>query len=766
MTQIMKYTLYLILVSPLFFFSSIKAATITAVKTGDWNSTDTWDLGRVPLSTDDVMIDGFYITIPDGIDADAASVTTTDETSGASTGLEMNGNSTLSVVNNFIVNHDINTPSVQIELNNNAILTVGGNVVMTRSTTTMSISMLRLRMRNSAQMTVEGTFDFIYNGGSGLELSSELEIEGQSILTVKGLTSMTMNNAGSFWFEANGNATVNLQGGLETNLNSGTNLYVTSENNSQFNITGNANLMNMSASGKIWLLCGELTSSDGGSINISGDLILNSSTIDAEIEVSARYDESAFSVDGNLEFTGLSEGDVYVNLLNGSTFALGGKISQTGDFGRIDMSANAELKLTGQTAFEFPVRNKNDGNTDKMDITNLILDLGTGNSVTLSSDYTIEDKFELVSGTINTSSSAMLIIADGASITGGSDSAYINGPLKKIGSTNGSNFIFPIGNAGSYGPLEISAMTNSASEYTASYQTDPPPFGTMSGGLDHVSNIEYWELDRATGSEAVTLTLHWTDADRSNIVDTTALYVAGLIGGTWTDFGRQTSSGTLGTGGSGSITAYSTDPPPFGTQTFTFASSNGLNALPIFFESMRAEKRTEDIIDVNWITSLEINSSHFILERSSDGQNWVPIARKAASGNSSSSSFYTYEDKDYDIGNNYYRLQMFDLDGTYTYSPVVVVVVSTSVESAVPIISPNPSTGYIRIFNESLQNGSSYVEVYDYSGKLVFEGEKAVIDHEIEFDNTDLQRLLNGQYYTVIRQGQNRSVIQFTLSRR
>lgn len=59
---------------------------------------------------------------------------------------------------------------------------------------------------------------------------------------------------------------------------------------------------------------------------------------------------------------------------------------------------------------------------------------------------------------------------------------------------------------------------------------------------------------------------------------------------------------------------------------------------------------------LKWKTLSEINTSHFKIERSIDGENWTHIDDIAASGNSNTSISYVYEDKSFRNTMNYYRL--------------------------------------------------------------------------------------------------------------
>lgn len=94
-----------------------------------------------------------------------------------------------------------------------------------------------------------------------------------------------------------------------------------------------------------------------------------------------------------------------------------------------------------------------------------------------------------------------------------------------------------------------------------------------------------------------------------------------------------------------------------------------ITALPISLKQfvLAIEK---DNVKLNWQTSNESNSSHFSIERSSDGKTFQAISTVAAKGTASS---YQYVDKDALTGQSilYYRLKMIDKDGKFVHSPIM-----------------------------------------------------------------------------------------------
>jgi hypothetical protein len=76
---------------------------------------------------------------------------------------------------------------------------------------------------------------------------------------------------------------------------------------------------------------------------------------------------------------------------------------------------------------------------------------------------------------------------------------------------------------------------------------------------------------------------------------------------------------------------------------------------------------------LKWATASEQNSSHFIIERSTDGYYWREIVKKPAAENSNQLINYYYLDNIEDFVLHYYRLIQCDIDGTnMIYGPIAI----------------------------------------------------------------------------------------------
>lgn len=105
-----------------------------------------------------------------------------------------------------------------------------------------------------------------------------------------------------------------------------------------------------------------------------------------------------------------------------------------------------------------------------------------------------------------------------------------------------------------------------------------------------------------------------------------------------------------------------------GLEVYTVPTVTGV--LPLNLLEFTAQPAGSQV-NLQWKTSNEINTAKFIVERSADGSSYAPVAIVAAAG--SGNNFYNTTDTDPFTGNNYYRLKMMDIDGSFTYSDIVLV---------------------------------------------------------------------------------------------
>jgi hypothetical protein len=147
----------------------------------------------------------------------------------------------------------------------------------------------------------------------------------------------------------------------------------------------------------------------------------------------------------------------------------------------------------------------------------------------------------------------------------------------------------------------------------------------------------------------------------------------------------------------------------------TFGTKSVIAVLPIILLQFNATKNNNQV-DVVWLTGAEINNDYFVIERSQDGINFLPIQTIKGAGNSSSVIHYSHTDNQPLPGTSYYRLHQVDYDGTKTYSPIQ----SVNFEGLEIVnLYPNPSQGHFSVQVNSTLDGVLTLTIYDALGKIV-----------------------------------------------
>ena len=139
------------------------------------------------------------------------------------------------------------------------------------------------------------------------------------------------------------------------------------------------------------------------------------------------------------------------------------------------------------------------------------------------------------------------------------------------------------------------------------------------------------------------------------------------------------------------------------------------SVLPVKLSAFTAQK-SDNKVQLDWTTEQETNSSHFIVQRSTDVGTWNDIARVNGAGNSAIKKQYRAYDNAPVNGNNYYRLKQVDLDGKFELSEIRTINIKTAYNVS---ISPNPAKDFINIYVTKDDNGLLNINVIDLAGKIV-----------------------------------------------
>ncbi|KXK36729.1 MAG: T9SS type A sorting domain-containing protein [Saprospiraceae bacterium] len=102
--------------------------------------------------------------------------------------------------------------------------------------------------------------------------------------------------------------------------------------------------------------------------------------------------------------------------------------------------------------------------------------------------------------------------------------------------------------------------------------------------------------------------------------------------------------------------------------------------LPVTLTDFFVSVYDKDKINVIWKTSAEIQTSHFEVETSRDGIHFFSIGRIDAEGGNTFGQQYRFTYDAPQIGYHYFRLRIYDYDGSFVYSSIRVARVENSEE--------------------------------------------------------------------------------------
>ncbi|MBF9237741.1 choice-of-anchor D domain-containing protein [Hymenobacter sp. BT683] len=332
--------------------------------------------------------------------------------------------------------------------------------------------------------------------------------------------------------------------------------------------------------------------------------------------------------------------------------------------------------------------------------TTLTVAVNNPTGLTLNTNVQINGGLNLMNGVVTTSATHLLTIATAATITGGSATSFVSGPLARATGTGAASVVFPIGKEEAYRPLTltITAQTG-ATTYTAEQVEGNPgqqlsPFNLIGGArLTRVSSIRSFTLsssDAATSGTSGRVTLSFGSDDFVNNPNDPGLVVAGRTPAfpEWQSLGRSGATGTTGPGAIGTVTS-TTIAALTSPATFAIGSTNMNNPLPVELSSFTAKRQGSNAVMVKWTTASEQNSAYFEVQRSLDGRQYTTVAKVQAQGNSSQLATYASLDGSAPAGTLYYRLFQADTDGKTSYSPVLTV--SGSAIASKVLLFPNPA---------------------------------------------------------------------------
>ena len=357
-------------------------------------------------------------------------------------------------------------------------------------------------------------------------------------------------------------------------------------------------------------------------------------------------------------------------------------------------------------------------------------------------------------GILNTTATNVLSIYNNSGIgssravTGEANNGYVNGPVRRrMSSTN--NFRFPTGGGGVLRMVNIVPTSDNNTWFQVQYFGSGYADQSVVNPLQDVSDTEYWEVQRISGSANATLGISLNGAYPGATANH-GIIIARYNGTDWV----RADGTMIAPGNSTTGTAISAEQTEFGF--FTLGRANQ-SALPIDLLAFNARKLSGNNVLVTWKVTNESTPEKFELMRSGNGRDFSSLGVVAGAPGLED---YQFSDNSLPQGTSYYRLKMFDIDGTVSYSKVIAVMNGGNgvlLTSMMPTVVLNRA----RVNVSSSRNVTMQFVVTDMHGRIIHRQTESVLQGNQEIW-LNLQALARGTYQVIgYYEGQRTGSIRF-----
>ncbi len=291
-------------------------------------------------------------------------------------------------------------------------------------------------------------------------------------------------------------------------------------------------------------------------------------------------------------------------------------------------------------------------------------------------------------------------------------------------SNNNSNYV-PLVDSSNALVAQLYPQGNNLGRVTTSYYKHNGPVRQDAGGRYYIDR----NLTITVGTQPVTpynLRFPFLNSELNALIAQPGSGVTSVFDLTMTKNGDACLN-AIGTGGTGGLVFFPTGYGSISGDRFidvtnitggfsSFYLHSGSTPIPVTLLDFKAQ-RNGNVNNLSWSTSQEVNSSHFVVERSNNGSSYTDIGKVNAVGNSSTPVNYTFSDNSPSKGVNYYRLRIVDKDNNAKNSPVRSVRNDGLADIA---IYPNPVKEILTVNITADKAESGMLYITDLSGKVFY----------------------------------------------
>lgn len=183
-----------------------------------------------------------------------------------------------------------------------------------------------------------------------------------------------------------------------------------------------------------------------------------------------------------------------------------------------------------------------------------------------------------------------------------------------------------------------------------------------------------------------------------------------------------------------------------------------VSAEVVYFSNLKAaEFEMGNLLE--WTTSSEASSQSFIIEKSTDAVTYIELGTVEAAGNSNEQKTYNYLDVGSTDQKSFYRLKQVDVDGTSSFSQVVLLnKMMTNHFSMVSFNTTEVTDEFVVTYNSSV-SGDMQVEVTDETGTSVLHSEFFTASVGVNDLQVDMKNMTEGTYQMVFTLEAEREIL-------
>ncbi|MCF8416862.1 MAG: T9SS type A sorting domain-containing protein [Crocinitomicaceae bacterium] len=357
------------------------------------------------------------------------------------------------------------------------------------------------------------------------------------------------------------------------------------------------------------------------------------------------------------------------------------------------------------------------GGTSVTEFYRLEISENNSNNVVLNQNISVVNDFDFDGNRKLEIGNNSIVFISGASISGANSSRYIvtNGVGVVKRNVSIGNVTFPVG-ISLYNPCRLS-NSGTSDVFSVRVIDNVTQDGTGIGTTKPSKCVKRtWMISEdIIGGSIVTMRLQWNGNNTEHIngfnYNPGFMYIAHHNGTIWENIGSNGESNAQNAHflTQSNITSFS-----------PFAIADASTPLPIELVSFQANCTDDNTVSVTWSTASEHNTSHFVIEKSLDAQNWSVLGVTGAAVNSSELLNYEMIDFDKSDGVVYYRLTQYDNDGQFEVFNVVALNCEINSSNALTTY-PNPSENsfYVNLSTDEMK-GNGQIIVTDGNGRVVY----------------------------------------------